>query len=256
MCLKKRSNKQLKNTDKNTDWTLLPSVGYKMPPDFPSHLYDKVSSALLKYKDTHRTQWLSFGLGWKGVAYRYRALFEYDDQFTASIMQYSNSPIFEERYNQGKALFGFFVNATSDIECFFYSNYCIASILKPDIFSIVDADKLKLIYPLSVKEKFQICFPTDCISVMMDKCIKDDTYIKMGEIRDVLTHRGMPPRSFYRGGERDGMATIPDNIKAPVDQWLYDLPIDEKTTASRRIWLSNTLKILIAATEHFCGQRL
>jgi len=256
MCLKKWSNKQPKIIDKQAGWTVLPSVGYKMPPDFPSPRYVKVSAALLKYKDTHRAQWLSFGLGWNGVAYRYRALFEYDDQFTTSVTGYSNSPIFEERYNQGKALFGFFANSTSDIECFFYSNYCIASILKPDVFSISDADKLRSINPKKVKEKFQTCFPTDCISVMMDECIKDATYTKMSEVRDVLTHRGIPPRSFYRGGERDGMATIPDNIKAPVDQWLYDLPIDKKTTASRRIWLTDTLNVLIAATDHFCSQRL
>ncbi len=256
MWLEKFLNKQPKIIDKHAGWTVLSSVGYQMPPDFPAHQYDKVSSALLKCKDTHRAQWISFGLGWKGVAYRYRALFEYDDQFTASVIEYSNSPIFEERYNQGKALFGFFANATAEIESFFYSNYCIASILKPDVFSIADADKLRNIYPSSVKEKFQTCFPTDCITVMMDECIKDNIYKKLGEVRDVLTHRGMPPRSFYRGGERDGMATIPDNIKAPVDQWLYDLPIDEKTTASRRIWVSDTLKVLIAATDHFCSQRL
>ncbi len=256
MCLKKCLNKQPKIIDKQAGWAVLPSVGFKMPPDFPSDLYANVSSALLKYKDTHRSQWISFGLGWKGIAYHYRASFEYDDQFTTSVIQYSNSPIPEERYNQGKALFGFFANATSDIECFFYSCYCIASILKPVDFSIVDADKLRSIYPSSVKAKFQTFFPTDFIAVMMDECIKDASYIKMGEVRDVLTHRGMPPRSFYRGGDRDGMATIPDNIKAPVDQWLRDLPIDEKTTASRRIWLTDALWVLIAATDHFCSQRL
>lgn len=256
MCLKKCLHKLLKNIDKNTDWKVLPSVGFKIPPDFPSDLYNKVNSCLAKYNDKHSVEVRSFGLGWKGVVYRYRALSEYDDQFTASIIKYSNSPSFEERYIQGKALFGFFVNVVSIIECFFFSTYCIASILEPGVFSILEAEKLRLISPSYVHTKFQTCFPKDCISIMMGKCIKDPTYIKIGEVRDVLTHRGMPPRSFYRGGERNGMATMPDNIKDPVDQWQFDLPVDAETTASRRLWLSDTLKVLIAATDHFCSQRL
>jgi len=62
------------------------------------------------------------------MAYRYRALAEYDEEFTASVMV-STSPAPEERYRQGKTLFWFFVNAVSVIECFFYSANCIASIL-------------------------------------------------------------------------------------------------------------------------------
>ncbi|MCJ7654598.1 MAG: hypothetical protein MUO97_04735, partial [Dehalococcoidia bacterium] len=75
----------------------------------------------------------------------------------------------------------------------------------------------------------------------MEECVNDPMCTDMKYIRDVLSHRGMLPRKFYRGGERNGMATMPKNIKDPSDQWQFDLPLDEKTTVSRRQWLDNML---------------
>ena len=65
-----------------------------------------------------------------------------------------------------------------------------------------------------------------------------------------------PPRQFYVGGDRDGLATMPDNIKAPSDQWRFDFAVDTDTTASCRKWLSDTLKGLIEAADDFCDGKL
>lgn len=225
-----------------------------MPPWFPTETYNKVHSCLVKYKDTHPAQWRSFGLGWNGIAYRYRALVEYDEQFTTSV-KISNSPPHEERYKQEKALFGFFVNTVSAIECFFYSAYCMASILKPDVFPLSKSKDLKF-YPQHVASKFKVTFSEDCLSIKMEQCLNESTYKGMRDMRDVLTHRGMPPRAFYRGGDRNGMATMPANIKEPSDQWQFDLPVNAQTTVSRRQWLCDALKGLISAADDFCNRRL
>ncbi|TRZ52211.1 MAG: hypothetical protein D4S01_03280 [Dehalococcoidia bacterium] len=235
-------------------WIKLTSLGFEVPPSFPTEDYDKVRSFLEKYKDTHPAQCKSFGLGWHGLAYRYRTLVEYDKQFTNSV-KVSNSPPPEERYNQGKALFGFFVNALSVIECFFYSTYCIASILKPDVFPISKSKDLKF-YPKDVASKYGTCFSGDCLSIKMNQCLHESKYKEMKDMRDVLTHRGMPPRAFYVGGDRDGMATMPVNIKDPSDQWHFDLPVDAQTTAVHRQWLCGKLNSLMAAAVDFCNQRL
>lgn len=232
----------------------LTTVGFIAPPDFPEEAYNKVHSCLNKYKDTHRVQWELFSLGWNGLAYRYRALAEYDEQFTTSV-NLSISPPPEERYKQGKAFFGFFVNAISVIDCFFFSTYCMASILKPDVFSLKKSGDLEF-STKKVASKFRAEFSQDPLVTEMEQCIKHSTYWKINNIRRVLTHRGMPPRKFYKGGERNGMATMPTNLPAPSDKWQFDLPVDAQTTASLHQWLCDTLKDLAAAANDFCNRKL
>jgi hypothetical protein len=234
--------------------TMLTSVGFIVPPDFPSEAYERIYGLLVKYKDINPIQWQSFGLGWNGLAYRYRAMAEYDEQYTSAIKAFGNSPPFEERYKQGKALFGFFVSAVSTIECFFYSAYWVGAILKPRKFpSKSEALKLSAV---NIAKKFEADFPEDSLSKQMIRCVHEPTYTEMKNVRDVLSHRGMLPRRFYRGGERNGMATMPTNPKDLSNQWQYDLSIDERTTATRRQWLSVELRGLTSAANNFCKQKL
>ena len=234
--------------------TTLTSVGFIVPSDFPSEAYERIYRLLVKYKDINPIQWQSFGLGWNGLAYRYRAMAEYDEQYTSSIKTFGNSPPFEERYKQGKALFGFFVSAVSTIECFFYSTYWVGAILKPSKFPS-NSKALKL-YPVDIAKKFEADFPEDSLSKQMVRCVHEPTYAEMKDVRDALSHRGMLPRHFYRGGERNGMATMPTNPKDLSNQWQYDLSIDERTTATRRQWLSGELKGLTSAANNFCERKL
>jgi hypothetical protein len=232
-----------------------PSTRFRMPTDFPLEVHDKISGMLVKYKDTHPTQWLSFGVAWRGLKNRYRATDEYHKEFTDSIMKHGNSPSPEERYGQERALFGFFTSAISTVDCFFYSTYWIGAILKPGEFPS-DPKKLKYMYPRDVVERFNTNFPGDDLTNRMIVCVCEPTYNEMRDMRDVLGHRGELPRRFDRGGERDGMATMPTNPKDPSDQWRYDLSIDEKTTATRRQWLSDTLRDLTSVAADFCEKNM
>lgn len=58
----------------------LTTVGFEPPSDFPVEAYETVHLYLTKYKDTNKAQWQLFSLGWNGLAYRYRALVEYDQE--------------------------------------------------------------------------------------------------------------------------------------------------------------------------------
>jgi len=234
--------------------TTLTSVGFTVPSDFPSEAHERIHRLLVKYKDTNPIQWRSFGLGWNGLAYRYRAMAEYDEQYASSIEAFGNSPPPEERYKQGKALFGFFVSAVSTIECFFYSTYWFGAILKPGKFP-ASSKALKL-YPVDIAKKFEVDFPGDSLSKQMIRCVHEPMYAEMKDVRDALSHRGMLPRQFYRGGERNGMATMPTNPKDLSNQWQYNLSIDERTTAIRRQWLSGQLKGLTSAANNFSERRL
>jgi hypothetical protein len=234
--------------------TKLSTVGFAAPHDFPATPYNLVHSCVTKYKDTHPRQWHSYGLGWNGLAYRYRAMVEYDRAFTQSIRD-SVSPPPEDRYQQGKDLFGFFMNAVSVFECFFYSAYCIASILESKRFPISEPQDLKF-YPDDVVKKFVTAFTDDRLSKDMSQCIGNPVYTDMKVMRDVLAHRGSPPRRFYAGGERNGLATMPDNVKGLPDTWQFERPVDAGTTASYHGWISQELGFLMEAAVEFCKQRL
>jgi hypothetical protein len=233
----------------------LNTVGFTPPPDFPVEAYNKVHQYLNKYKDTHKVQWSLFSSGWNGLAYRYRAMAEYDERFTTSVKEFGNSPPPEERYEQGKALFGFFTNAVSVIDCFFFSIYCIASILQPNVFPVSQSGDLEFT-PTDFARRFDTKFQNYSLSVATQQCLRDSTYWKINDIRRVLIHRGMPPRKFYQGGERHGMATMPTNLPAPSDQWQFDFPVDEQTTKMFREWLSNTLVGLMDSADKFCAIKL
>jgi hypothetical protein len=107
-------------------------------------------------------------------------------------------------------------------------------------------------YPRDVMEKFNINFPGYDLTNRMSVCVCEPIYTEMKDMRDVLDHRGVLPRKFEVGGERNGMATFPANPKEPSDLWQYDFSIDAKTTGTRRRWLSDTLKGLMTAAAAFC----
>jgi len=235
----------------NADWKVLPAMGIKIPPNFPVEAYLKVKSNLEIVPSNKR---ISFNLAWAGIAFRYRASYEYGEQFTNSIIKYTGAPPPEERYKQEKYLLGFFVNAISTLECFFFSTYCIAAIVKPNEFPMKVEDDLK-VYPWTVVKKFNENYKSCNLTKKQSKCCDDVICKEMYSMRDVFSHRGLPTRTFYHGGARDGIATMPKNPKAPSDQWLSDFRLDDQMTSSYITWLSATLEELIEATNSFCKEK-
>lgn len=237
-----------------TKETKLDSVGFTMPSDFPTNVYNNVHSHLSQHKDTHPTQWFTFSLGWNGLAYRYRAMAEYDKEFTISVKE-SASPLPEERYKQGKSLFGFTMNVISVTESLLFSAYCIGSILDPTVFPLAKTGHLRF-SPNIVKEKFARAFPNDPLTIQIEKLLNEATYKEMSDMRIVLFHRGTVPRKFYVGGERSGIATMPINPSELSDQWQYDLQVNENMTSSRRQWLSAIVQNLVITVNDFCNRKL
>jgi len=231
--------------------TKLTSVGCDVPDDFPSEWHEEIKKLLIKYKEPNLTEWESFSVGWNGLVYRYRAMTEYDEIFTTSISKFGSSPRPEERYHQDKALFGFFVNAVSVIECFFYAVYWISIITKPNL-SPTSAKNLKFLYAANITEKYEHEFPKETLTKKLRAFVGCPQYINMKDMRDVLSHRGKLPRNFYQGGERHGKTTMPNNPKDLSSKWAYDNFIDEETTAKLHKFLSTELESLTSETVNFC----
>jgi hypothetical protein len=66
----------------------------------------------------------------------------------------------------------------------------------------------------------------------------------------------MLPRSFYQGGDRNGLAFLPTNPSDPCDRWIDDEVIDNNTTHSLRIWVSENLTVLVNGFADFFRRAL
>jgi len=232
----------------------LNSAGISMPSTFNGSAHDAVNKHLSRYMRLRELQWKSFASGWNAVAYRARAAAEYDEEFTRSVAL-SGSPEPEERFRQEQALFGFFVCALSSLECFFYSAYCIASIINDKAFPISTPENLRF-KPEDVANKFADEFEGETISLRLGGCVRSPIYAELREIRNVLAHRGSLPRAFSEGGEQDGSVMMPSTPAALSTLWNYDFAVDMKTTSKRQQWVSRTLWHLLASAEQFCMSKL
>lgn len=228
----------------------LPSIGLVMPRSFNSEAHNNVHECLAPYKGTHFGEWMSFGIAWKGVAYRYKGALTYHQRFT-QLIKVTKSPVPEDRFEQEHVLFGFFSAALSSIECYYYALYCIAAMKNSVAFPAASPKDLR-IYPVNVKDKFLAVFPNELVTAGMQSAISDPIYAEIGDIRNVLTHRGSPPRQFFQGGSHHGKAMSPSNLKDPASQWVYAFEIDGKTTASKWQWVDGRLHSLLENADKFC----
>jgi hypothetical protein len=229
-------------------------MGLVMPAWFNSAAHESIHNQLVLQKPKHEAEWMSFGIAWKAVAYRAKAAFTYHEQFTASIRK-SKAPLPEERYTQEHALFAFFSSVLSSIECYFYANYCIGAIASPSAFPASTPKDLR-VYPANVAALFAATFPGDALATHMQSVILHGTFAELSDIRNVLSHRGAPPRHHYQGGVNHGKAMMPSNPKAPAAQWTYTFELTDKTTEDRWVWATTSLAALLSATDTFCRGRL
>ncbi len=225
-----------------------------MPDDFDVDLYDSICASITKRGQYHHRADSHFAYAWKAIAYRFRAMAECDEDFTDSFPKRLSLPIeerFAERYRQEKAVFGFFANGISSIECFFYAAYCFACIVNPNGFPLTDSQDLKFT-PLSAYKKFATHLRGDGLTSEMECCLRDPKYREAREMRDVLMHRGALPRTVRLESGQPDLVAIPENPKDLSDDWRYKIELRADFTMTRRQWLSDTLAHLLARTSEYC----
>lgn len=231
----------------------LNSIGIEVPPGFDGDRYETIHQVTLIFKDANFSTWTSFGTAWKGVAHRFRAAGEHSARFTASIAR-TKAPEPDERYQQDHDLFGFVLCAHSALECWHFAMYCCGNLLDPYNFPMDTAKDLRL-YPKDVLAAFDKRYGAEPIVRVMTALQNDPAQTSLEELRNVLVHRGIPPRKFHVGGELDGMARMPGNPKDLAARWIYSLDIGEGTTASRMTWLIARMGELLSASADFWNAR-
>lgn len=227
----------------------------EIPGALPVAEYDLVNQKASRFAETEKSKWHAFASAWNAVAYRWRATHEHASDFEMSIAL-SSSPEVNERFRQDHDLFVFVTSAVSTVECFFFASYCLASLVNPASFPISNERDLKF-YPRDVSSLFQKLFPTDSIASSMSSCIAAPEFLVLQDLRNVLAHRGTPPRTHFAGnGPEDTPSAIPDNLKQLASAWQYNFTLEPGCLDLYLAFLDATLSQLVLGLASFTAQRI
>jgi len=214
-----------------------------MPSDFPIKQFSNVYWDVDKKKNSCQGIWGQYRDAWKAVAFRFLSCAGHDVAYTQSVVKYTNSPSdMKERYNQEHHLFAFFFSGLAALESLHYALFAVGALVEPSKFSMASEADLKSITPSKTARSYSETFPGDMLSNAMDMLVKDATFMEWIDVRNILSHRTAPGRTFHAAahGEDGGKAT-----------WLHGINIDDRTTSSRRLWLSKSLSDILQPAETF-----
>lgn len=222
-------------------------VGLVPPVDFPAIAYDAVIQRLGGLGQNYPDAWGVYVGGWNGLGRRFISCAYYDETFTESLQKFAGAPSYQERQLQEHALFGFFVTGLSTIESFCYALHAIGSMINPSVFPVRTPQSKRNICPKSVLKGFlsEPKLSGDQMTSTLRAVLDSSEYDQWKDIRNLLIHREAPPRLIRLsvGGS-----------SGSDDLWVEDIPVNARTTRSRREWLSATMASLLCATDEFTAR--
>jgi len=220
---------------------------FTFPSAFPDLLFEQVEARIVAKMPSPSILQENFLGGQNGVRYRLRACMDYSEEFVQSIRQRRTTPAQDDRYQQERQLFGFFVSGIAALDCFNFFVYMSAAILSPNAFPIKTTGNTRNIKRKSTAALFSVQFPGTEISDALMKLSDDPKLGEWEDLRNVLAHRAAPGRVVY--------ASIGTSKPDPDPDWKIDLTrsikIDENLTPPRLNWLISTLANLVSAADQF-----
>lgn len=223
----------------------------RIPKGIPLPEYDEVNEHIAKLTRDKLDVRGGFSSAWNGIVYRLISAEKYATAFSESIVN-SSAPEPAERYLQDHSLFGFFTCAISSLDCLFFASYCAANLYSEAYFPIQSANDLRNISPKNVAENYRKLFPDVNISLRMQNCVSSETYREIKDRRDVLTHRGTPPRQHYFSTtNNDTPSSISANPRDLPSQWNYSIPLEVSTLRNSLDFLNDSQENLICAFRDF-----
>ena len=186
---------------------MLKTVGLDMPVDFPVARYDEVYYLVDRKRQTSPPEiWGQYRDAWKGLAYHYRSCADHDEAYTASVSQHGDGPPHPERYMQEHHLFGFFYTGLAALESFHYGFLAMGALIRPHEFPLITPENMRAVDPKKTCTTFSTIFPSEALTRTL-RALKDDPQWGIwNEIRNVLSHRVFPGRTYPRrvraGGSR------------------------------------------------------
>ena len=221
----------------------------------------------------HRFEYNHFYNAWMGVASRFQACGVHSESFTA-IFQGTRGRAQDERaYQEDDALFGFFVDGLSALESFYYSLYALGALIVtptqgpsvppsaqfPLLTHLVDPAHRRVsprsITPETTRDAYTQAFPGLPLTELLGHIQEDEMYKEWSDNRNILAHR---VASIGRTIQERGPFGFFSSNEPPlsVTPWGMDLLLDATTTASRYIWLRETMNTALEKTAAFTAQQL
>jgi hypothetical protein len=215
------------------------------PNDFPVREFEAVYTKLLEHSQQKHEYDLALG-AMHGTSYRFTALAEYDDRFTASIAGDGPAPPQPMRYEQERDLFGFFGNAFSVFDCFCFALFAIGALTGASNFSLVRPNDEKNVSWRTLKDAYNASFPDDPILATINAIEADRAFVEIRDARNVLTHRAAPQRHHRL---TLGSTTSPAETRIAR----INIVVDATTTASRRKDVARLLQSGLQSAANFAA---
>jgi hypothetical protein len=221
------------------------------PPDFPVTSIDSLH-AYLSDRDPGApqiTEWKEWSTGLNGLVHRFLGCDEHGRTAIASLRA-SASPPTVERHRQETALFGFFYEGLSCLECLYYALYFVGCLADASHFDVnINRRRLE---PEFVARRYTGRYPTDRLAQSLAAVETSAEFDEWEAIRNFMSHRGLPGRTFYEGGASHRRV----DWNVPIQNVDVSKLLDPDELQQRRDWLGRAVTEIVDAADAFARQHV
>jgi hypothetical protein len=213
-------------------------------PDFPAADFEAIYTKI-NPRSSHSAH-IHFVGAWSAISYRYRAVTEYEAQFTASIVRDGPGPGQPIRYEQERDLFNFFSSGVSVFDAFCFGAFSIGAHTGSTDFQLVtERDQRKVNWKRLI-DAYTKSFANDPITPLLNSIDTDGALNALRVARSILMHRAVPPRQFR-------VAIGPMEPVSTINQ--LNLTLDQNTTTLRRKEIDRLLSLGLSGMRTFVDAR-
>jgi hypothetical protein len=222
-----------------------------LPHDFPATTYERLNGLVLAYDATvphdpnQLTElYLQYGMAHNAIVWRFRSVVDTDDTYRSAYSMPDVGGDIEKRYLQERELFEFFAAFVSTIEVLCYCAHAIGSMADQVEFPLATDDEKRAVTPRLTRDRFAQNYAADGITHALVNMVNN--YDVANKMRNLLSHRGSPPRHTYVFAGGPGVHNV---------EW-EQYQIDATLTANLRSWLAPHVQAVLEALCQFVEDHL
>lgn len=222
--------------------------GLAMPDDFPTLAYEAIYRCAFSRSKGLPVEYENFASAWNAIAYRFLEACEIEGRLP-DLLKAGDADDPTHRFRQERDLFAFFSNLFSVYEGAFYALYSLGAMLDKATFPLATERDRQRISPTSTAHCMSKAFAADAINEVIASVLSDQDYLESREVRNILTHRAAPGRTFFVGL---GIAEEP-----LADEWkIKGIVLDERMAPDRKAQAARILLTLLTGIKTFVETRM
>ena len=140
--------------------------GLEMPTDFPIEAHQAIRLAV-HLRSPELPLWHEFSGAWNAVRDRFLAATYYSDIFKEAALTHGIGTTHRMRYEEERALFGFFASALSCMDAAYYGLYAVGAFLSPAEFALATSEQRERVKPRFTASAYERAFPGDPIAAVL-----------------------------------------------------------------------------------------